>query len=133
MEELGAALRQPQQCVHCRDIFCEHESMGANQCRRHLGELQTMFARRPGGRLGTWTCCGAAVEPEHPAWRGAEAALGCTAVDHTNELGLPRDETLSYERALVLFGGDALAARNIHLEATRGEITIRRVASSDVR
>jgi len=126
MDEFFQELSAQRRCLHCGHVYSERESMGTLACRRHTGERQSIYAERPGGIVGTWSCCGAAWHPRHEQWRGVEAARGCTPLDHTDSPGLPVDQTLPYEQALYLFGEADLAARHTVYKAARRELVIRR-------
>ena len=126
MDEIVHQLRAQRRCVQCQQVYRELMSMGRLQCRRHTGEVATMYPQ-PGVELGTWSCCGVSDNPHHRGWRGREAALGCRGCDHTDNMGIPPSETLPMERAQAIFGS-TLEGRATIYNRRRREVTILRAA-----
>lgn len=129
LEEIVQLLSAQRRCLHCGEMYTERESMGRLECRRHTGTQQAVYCEHPDGVVGTWSCCGVAWLPRHERWRGVEAARGCAALDHTDSIGMPENERLPYERAVVLFGDDLRRRKTIFKRATR-EIVIVRASSA---
>lgn len=115
-------LEAPRQCMHCRQWYTEMQSIGAQECRRHTGVLQSVMPVY-GGRTDTYTCCGISPYGWHDAYRGDEEALGCVACDHTDEPGLPEDIYMPAERAEIIFGR-RLNGRNVHLDERTSMLAI---------
>ena len=125
IDDVIEELLQTRQCIQCRALFTEMESLGAAQCWRHTGALQSMFTVYDSGILGTYTCCGVSPHGWHRAYDGPDAALGCVRYDHSDDAAAPDNITMSYERAAVLFG-DRLESRNVLYDERLRTITIQR-------
>jgi len=126
MDQIVEQLRAVRTCLRCRELYRDIDAMGRNQCRCHPGDFASIYAM-PGVELGTWSCCGAPSSPHHRQWRGRDAALGCSALDHSDSPGVPVDETLAMEQAQVIFG-DTLAGRRVTYDRRRRQLTICRAA-----
>ena len=128
LAEVVETLRAPRQCRRCRAQYDEMSSLGAHECRRHVGYLQTVQPEY-GGRLNTFTCCGASPFGWHDAYRGPDETRGCVRCDHTDSAGQPDDIVIPVERAQVLFA-NRLANRAIEFNDTNTHIVIRREAAN---
>ena len=131
IEDTIVTLNAPRQCMHCRLWYTEMQSIGAHECRRHTGHVQSVMVAY-GGKLDTFSCCGVSPYGWHEDYQGEEAALGCVACDHTDEPGLPENISLTAERAEIIFSRE-LHGRKVVRDVRTGMLTIVRRAPKLVR
>lgn len=129
-------------CSICHDLFTEVESMGRNECRRHLGLLQSRAPASYDGETDTYTCCGVSPYSWHRRYAGPDASRGCLRCDHVDVIVdadgrivqgafVPPNVTMTQERARILFSDD-IYSRNVSVD-TNGMLTIIRSCKSVVK